>query len=573
MKKQYSLIFLAIVTIFATLLLSAKVYYEIFLSQNHLIQGSHLVSSGRQSRPIGDDELESQALRFALLIGNQAYQKGYLENPSHDVDDMEKSLVAVGFKVRSLKDQNLWEMEQAIIGFGHLLAQYENTIGLFYFSGHGMQYQGENFLFPIGAMSAVAIPGHLRHKTLNVEYLLETMAGAGNRLNLIFLDACRDNSFGKGWFKGGKMQPGLAPVQAPSGSLIAYATGANRRALDGKGQRNSPYARYLKQEILKPGISIFEMLTNVRVAVKQATNNAQEPAFYSNLDGQFCFQGPCGQLPLMQPSTVTPPPQPGTIFRDQLSDGSWGPEMVMIPAGHFQMGDLQGKGFRNEQPVHEVSVAQFAIGRSELTVGEFRQFVNTTGYKTDAEKAGDCWRYTQEPKKNQQASWHQPNFFQTDRHPVVCVSWNDVIAYTQWLSQQTGQQYRLPTEAEWEYAARAGLNTNYWWGNEVGSNQANCRNDECDDHFEYTAPVNSFRANPFALYDTAGNVWEWTCSAYESTYQGAEQHCNNNGNLFALRGGSWDINVRGVRSASRNWDKTTDRYIDVGVRLARQRKH
>ena len=110
--------------------------------------------------------LGNQELRFALLIGNQAYHEAPLTNPHNDVDDLEKSLEAVGFKVRTLKDQNLWQMEQAIIGFGELLSQNENTVGLFYFSGHGMQYQGKNFLFPIGAMASVATPRHLKHKAL-----------------------------------------------------------------------------------------------------------------------------------------------------------------------------------------------------------------------------------------------------------------------------------------------------------------------------------------------------------------------------------------------------------------------
>jgi formylglycine-generating enzyme required for sulfatase activity len=134
---------------------------------------------------------------------------------------------------------------------------------------------------------------------------------------------------------------------------------------------------------------------------------------------------------------------------------------------------------------------------------------------------------------------------------VINVSWFDVMAYAKWLSQQTGQNYRLPTEAEWEYAARAGSNTKYWWGNDIGSNQANCLNSECGDHFEYTAPVGSFAANAFGLYDTVGNVWEWTCSVYEDRYQGAEQRCASGGSLFALRGGSWGVVAGWSRAAYR----------------------
>jgi formylglycine-generating enzyme required for sulfatase activity len=108
------------------------------------------------------------------------------------------------------------------------------------------------------------------------------------------------------------------------------------------------------------------------------------------------------------------------------------------------------------------------MGRYEVTVAEFRQFVNATGYRTDAEKQGSCWG-------EKGYNWRKPpRFSQTDTHPVVCVSWNDATAYTNWLSEQTGHTYRLPTEAEWEYAARAGTETKYWWGNDIGTNKANC---------------------------------------------------------------------------------------------------
>jgi len=280
MMKKFSLIFFAIL-------------FLLFSSYQEVVLGI-------------EDSTSSTESRFALLIGNQGYKKDRLDNPHNDVDDMETALEAVGFQVRKLKEQSLWEMEQAIIGFGNLLAKNKNTVGLFYFSGHAMQYRGKNFLFPIGSMESVAVPGHLRMKTVGAEYLLETMEYAGNRLNLVFLDACRNNPFTKGLFKGRGLEKGLAPMQAPSGSLIAYATRANYPALDGKGQRNSPYARHLKQEILKPGISIFEMLTNVRAAVKKETNGSQEPDFYSRLDGEFCFKAPCGQVvPIVTPNTLS----------------------------------------------------------------------------------------------------------------------------------------------------------------------------------------------------------------------------------------------------------------------------
>ncbi|MCK5522791.1 MAG: SUMF1/EgtB/PvdO family nonheme iron enzyme [Thiomargarita sp.] len=248
--------------------------------------------------------------------------------------------------------------------------------------------------------------------------------------------------------------------------------------------------------------------------------------------------------------TATPQaavPSPGDVFRDTLGDGSLGPEMVMIPAGSFQMGDIQGGGDSDELPVHWVSVSAFAMGRYEVTFAEYDKFADATG----REKPYD-------------SGWGRGN------RPVIYVSWNDATAYAAWLSEQTGKAYRLPTEAEWEYAARVGMDTKYWWGNEIGSNQANC--DGCASQWDdiQTAPVGSFAANPYGLYDTVGNLWEWTCSEYESSYNGKEEYCGSGDSwLPVVRGGSWGNWPTHVRAASRLYYSHGTRYYSVGFRLAR----
>jgi formylglycine-generating enzyme required for sulfatase activity len=257
---------------------------------------------------------------------------------------------------------------------------------------------------------------------------------------------------------------------------------------------------------------------------------------------------------LMVASARNIAPEPtltGEVFRDRLKYGSLGPEMVKIPAGTFQMGDIQGGGYDREQPVHRVSVNEFAMGRYEVTFAEYDQFAQATG--------------REEPNDE---GWERGD------RPVINVSWDDATAYTEWLSEETGQRYRLPTEAEWEYAARAGSNTKYWWGNEIGSNRANCDNDSCGDNFKYTAPVGSFAANAFGLYDTVGNVWEWTCSEYEHRYEGKEQYClsknrANEKGIFVLRGGSWNSNAGWARSAIRVGDSRADRSSNFGFRPVR----
>ncbi|MEK8020875.1 MAG: formylglycine-generating enzyme family protein, partial [Candidatus Parabeggiatoa sp.] len=150
-----------------------------------------------------------------------------------------------------------------------------------------------------------------------------------------------------------------------------------------------------------------------------------------------------------------------------------------------------------------------------------------------------------------------------------------------WLTQQTGQQYRLPTEGEWEYAARAGTETKYWWGNEASHDYANYGAEDCcsgvaagQDQWVYTSPIGSFAPNAFGLYDTSGNLWEWTCSEYDNSYNGKERQClrqedSSNNSLFVLRGGSWNVDAVGMRSSNRGRGQRSIRIRNFGARLSR----
>ena len=153
------------------------------------------------------------------------------------------------------------------------------------------------------------------------------------------------------------------------------------------------------------------------------------------------------------------------IFHDTLRDGNLGPEMVLLPAGTFTMGDDKS-GRKEEQPAHEVTLGIFAIGKYPVTVGEFRQFVALSGYRTEAETGDGAYVVRKGVNKIKDANWHNPYFEQSDEHPVVCISWNDAQTYCKWLCEQTGKDYRLLTEAQWEYACRAGSSTSYCFGND-----------------------------------------------------------------------------------------------------------
>jgi len=244
---------------------------------------------------------------------------------------------------------------------------------------------------------------------------------------------------------------------------------------------------------------------------------------------------------------------PGNIFRDRLQDGTLGPEMVVIPAGRFLMGDIQGGGESDEQPVHWVSVDRFAMAKYEVTFAEYDKFAEATGRGKPSDRG-----------------WGRGN------RPVINVSWHDITAYAEWLSQQTGQHYRLPTEVEWEYAARAGTTTKYWWGNTASHKYANYGKNKCcgglarsKDRWKYISPVGSFEPNPFGLHDTTGNVWEWTCSEYEDRYSGKEQRCVKTAGRFAVRSASWFDMARRARSANRSKVAPTVRFDSGGARLAK----
>jgi len=216
----------------------------------------------------------------------------------------------------------------------------------------------------------------------------------------------------------------------------------------------------------------------------------------------------------------------GEKVQDLIAKDSYGPELVGVSAGNFQMGELKGAGFGNEKPAKgEQILNNFAIGQSQITVADFKKFVDATQYVTQAEINDGCAVYIDgRPQYNATYNWRNPGFKQSQSHPVVCVSEQDSGAYLTWLSKVTERSYRLPKETEWEYVARAGSSEDYWWGSDVGNGKANCA--YCGSAWSNisTAPVKSFRANHFGLYDTVGNVWELT-----------------GGDELVARGGSWNF--------------------------------
>jgi sulfatase modifying factor 1 len=266
--------------------------------------------------------------------------------------------------------------------------------------------------------------------------------------------------------------------------------------------------------------------------------------------------------------------------------------MVLIPGGTFNMGSENGDS--DEKPVHQVTLSDFYLGKYEVTVAEFRVFVNDTGYKTDAEKGDSSKVYEYYKWTNKSGiNWRNDAEGKTaqDNHPVIHVSWNDAKAYCDWLSKKSGKTYRLPTEAEWEYAAGNGSrHTRYSWGDdapsgkrggnladETGASGFNWKKTAENillgytDGFKATAPAGSFLANDFGLYDMTGNVWEW-CSDWKGDYPSGSQTNPTgpaNGSYRVVRGGSWYSLPQRCRVADRDLYSPGNRYGNLGFRLAR----
>lgn len=241
----------------------------------------------------------------------------------------------------------------------------------------------------------------------------------------------------------------------------------------------------------------------------------------------------------------------GRAFHDRLSDGNRGPQMVEVAAAEFLMGSGANSLDFDERPRHEVKLRRFAIAKTEVTFEDYDAFARATGRRLPDDKG-----------------WGR------GRRPVINVSWEDAIAYTHWLSEQTGKRYRLPSEAEWEYAAGGFARTLYWWGNTPGEGRANCFNCASQWDAKTSAPAASFAANPLGLHDTSGNVSEWVQDCYHPSYEAApadgtawvEVGCARR----VIRGGGFNSPANTLRTAKRDQQTANMRADEIGFRVARE---
>jgi formylglycine-generating enzyme required for sulfatase activity len=243
---------------------------------------------------------------------------------------------------------------------------------------------------------------------------------------------------------------------------------------------------------------------------------------------------------------------PGRSFSDALKNGSRGPNMVELPAASYLMGSSGSSPRFEERPRHTVALPAFAVSKHEVTFQEYDRFARATGRRLPYDEG-----------------WGR------GERPVINVSWKDATAYAKWLSRQTGHTYRLPTEAQWEFVARAGSTTPHWWPESSGEIPANCF--DCGSRWDgkMPAPVGSFQANGFGLHDTAGNVQEWTRDCYHNSYKGAPSDgsawqsagCSQR----VVRGGAYSSPVDSLRSAKRAQFDQDTRLDNLGFRVVRMK--
>ncbi|MCI4666304.1 MAG: SUMF1/EgtB/PvdO family nonheme iron enzyme [Neomegalonema sp.] len=546
--------------------------------------------------------------RLAIVIGNGAYESAHLPrlpNPTNDATDIARTLRGLGFETTLHLDLSTRDMVAQLRRFRAALRKKRVEIAAVFFAGHAIQSQGESYLFGVDADPRAL--SDLRRDAVSVSELMSHLRGVAG-LRLVILDACRDSGM-VSYLAGGEprlarsagLERGLArfPKAAETrDALIAYATAAGKTAEDGRA-RNSPYTAALLKILPTPGIEIDEAFRRVRSAVLTATRRSQAPDHQSQRGARnYYLAGAATSAPLAEPAAPPPAPRPdaGATFEARLrAAGRAGatecagcPEMVAIAGGAYLMGAPKTETLkrRREEPQHRVRLKSFAIGRTEITVGQYRRFVAATKRKTGP----GCWIVVDgSHRESPTATWDSPGFAQTDAHPVTCISWRDAQAYAAWLSRSTGAQYRLPTEAEWEYAARAGTTTRYPWGHPApaGCPYANVSDEtaharyskwiflDCADGFAHTGPVASLKPNGWGLFDMIGNVNEWVADCAHSSHKGAPTDggarlggCDRP-KAAIIRGGGWTSFPGNIRSAWRAGLARTSKSSSVGFRVAR----
>jgi len=645
--------------------------------------------------------------RVALVIGNGDYNNAPLKNPVNDATDISNSLQDLGFHVIKGTNLNRKQLRQRIREFGTLLKKAD--VSFFYFAGHGVQFDGENYLIPIAV--DMQSEEEVVDEAISVSSVLHKMEVAGNAINIVVLDACRNNPFASSFRSATR---GLTRLDGPTGSIIAYATAPGKIASDGSG-KNGLYTQHLLNYIHEPGLSIEQVFKKVRIGVIGDTGGKQIPWENSSLLGDFYFvksksdksnndpinyelrfwksadksasrsfyqayleKYPNGhfsdlatrKLKLFDFGQVT---IRSNVFNDhikingeyrgssqldiELKVGEHSIEVskegyepykinVMVKGNEKQLLNVQLKAVSNNDNQTKPKQIETTLKPSKpvpLVTEKLQNVAKTTKQKItvkpklESEKLFDmefikvpagCFMmgspFSEEGRLQDelqhevciskdywlgkyevtQAQWQSimgknPSYFKgcgTDC-PVEEVSWNDIQSFIFRLNDKTGLNYRLPTEAEWEYAARAGTQSATYKNNPewIGTNNVPDLNDiawysgnsgidykggkYCEDWEDKqlegfrcgTHSVGKKQPNAWGFYDMIGNVWEWTNDRYGrySSKLKDDPKGPKKGGMRVTRGGNWSDSIQQNRSAARYGFGVRTKQNNLGFRLAR----
>lgn len=586
-----------------------------------LILGLQFVSAtlAQESRGAGVRPTQTTEKRFALVIGNGAYQNTtQLTNPSNDATDMAATLKTLGFEVLSGTNQSKREMEALIRQFGEKLAK-QGGVGLFFYAGHGIQYRGGNYLIPVEA--DIPAEDEIEFAAINLGFLLNKMDTAKNNLNIVILDACRNNPFARSWsnFRDVGDFGGLAKVTPPTGTIMLYATQPGNVASDGPG-RNGLFTASLLQQIKKPNVEFDAMVKALARDVSEKSGKKQLPWKEGIVLGDFYFAG----APLVEIDRNASEREAWNQIKDSTNRSDFVFFVESFPNGIYA-GQAKAKweqvwwdsiknssriadfnNFLKQFPAGQYAeAAKFALKRLELPAFVVRPPINPTnsgavpartlisnklemkfayipagtfqmGESSDIHTVKISQAFYLGITEVTQTQWvsvmfNNPSSFNNcDNCPVENVSWEDVQVFINKLNERGDGKYRLPTEAEWEYAARAGSITKYSFGDAEGSLDSYAWYDA--NSGSKTHEVGTKRPNDWGLYDMHGNVWEWVQDWYGEYPNGiiVDPKGATSGADRVLRGGSWGNHTAILRSASRNSYAPSIRDQFLGFRIVRE---
>ena len=569
----------------------------------------------------GMQVIPASAARYAVLVGVNDYEKcDDLRYCKADVTALAEQLAEIGFDRRDIvvltDDTKLRPSRR------NILEQLDATLKVadggdlvvVALSGHGAMIGGKSYFCP-----ADARPDDPEGTLIRIDELYEKLEECPARLKMVFIDACRNkflpvdsrplsdqaksiDGFAKSLFDG----------DLPKGMVLLASCTSGERSWEDKDFGHGVFMHFVMEGLSGKAdavggdgkkdqwVSLFELCDYVQSQTKRhvlrTRRVAQRPYYHTSIDLPDFRLTP---VPDAGPRVYTEWPFDETEARRRQEEtakaigrpveftNSIGIKFRLIPAGEFMMGSPEGD---DDEKLHRVRITKpFYLGIHEVTVGDFRRFVSDTGYKTEAEKDGmGGFGYDVKDgssSRKPEYTWRNPGFSQSDDHPVVEVSWNDAVAFGKWLSKKEGRTYRLPTEAEWEYACRAGTTTNFYCGDDVeglalvGNVADGTMKEkfpsrsaiEARDGYVFTSPVGEFKPNAFGLCDMHGNVWERCSDWYGKDYYAKSPADDPRGppsGLYSVnRGGGWHDGAWNCRSECRDWLTPGFRDGNLGFRV------